>query len=855
MASHIEAGEITYRRLSGYNYEITLVIYAKIASQVFSPIDVFRFGDGTTANLTDPTSTDTLPGKETVKRIYKITSHAYPGPGKYIISADHRDRIDNVLNINGGNSLHVSFYVETELIINPFNPTNGQIANNSPILTNPPIDVACVGAPFEHNPGAVDPDGDSLTYELVPCRGFNSSTLEYVDPDQVVPGSNNKISINRFTGDLLWDSPQRTGIYNVAILITEWRNGRKVGSVIRDMQINVFTCTNRPPKITQVDDTCIAANVNLTVLVHAEDPDSNDVQIFASGYPFTTATNKATFNPVLHNNYADGELKWLPSCDEVRLQPYQIILRAKDNGIKPLTDYSSFYIKVVAPEVENLTSLPVTEGIRLSWNSSVCRNADCYKIYRRQNRAGFVHGYCETGVPSHTGYTLIAQISATDTTYTDTLVPYATQYCYLVTACFNNGAEGYAGTETCVEMSLELPQIIKVSVQSTNRIAGIDSVQWCHPRNEDITAEFKGPFQYLLYRSAGFKKAETLIYSGPLVTQLRFADTTYIDAGPGLDTDDSLYTYRVELINKGNVLVGSSANASSVFLQIDPGDRLNTLSWDYKTPWVNDTFIVQRLNPGTFLFEEISRTTESSYTDSGLFNGTSYCYRLIVLGHYDNPVYPQNILNYSQEECATPVDKTPPCNPDFNVTGYCEQGYAEITWDTTTKFCNEDLEVYQLWYSPTKEGELQIIRSFPRDSSIFFYANESSLAGCFSFSALDTNGNQSKPINKICVDNCPDYKLPNVFSPNNDGINDYFRPFPYRGIKSINAKIFNRWGKELFSTTDPEIMWDGKSGGKPVPDGVYFYVVNVTSITLDGESEMVVKGSVTIFTGSNKDKE
>lgn len=66
---------------------------------------------------------------------------------------------------------------------------------------------------------------------------------------------------------------------------------------------------------------------------------------------------------------------------------------------------------------------------------------------------------------------------------------------------------------------------------------------------------------------------------------------------------------------------------------------------------------------------------------------------------------------------------------------------------------------------------------------------------------------------------------PNAFSPHNqDGVNDEWK-VSYSSLISYDCHIFNRWGKQLFSSTNPAEGWDGKVGGKFVPSGVYFYVI------------------------------
>ena len=73
-------------------------------------------------------------------------------------------------------------------------------------------------------------------------------------------------------------------------------------------------------------------------------------------------------------------------------------------------------------------------------------------------------------------------------------------------------------------------------------------------------------------------------------------------------------------------------------------------------------------------------------------------------------------------------------------------------------------------------------------------------------------------------------KVPNAFSPNGDGINDYFNVYDVKSIVSFNAAIYNRWGQQLYSwgidkMECEECGWDGTYKGTPVKDGVYFVVV------------------------------
>ncbi len=89
--------------------------------------------------------------------------------------------------------------------------------------------------------------------------------------------------------------------------------------------------------------------------------------------------------------------------------------------------------------------------------------------------------------------------------------------------------------------------------------------------------------------------------------------------------------------------------------------------------------------------------------------------------------------------------------------------------------------------------------------------------------------------------------LPNVFSPNGDGINDYFFPRQYltKGLITFNMQIFNRWGQLVYSTTGVDGRgWDGKFNDAPQPEGVFVYKIDATF--KDGQIEHHT-GNVTLL--------
>jgi gliding motility-associated-like protein len=90
----------------------------------------------------------------------------------------------------------------------------------------------------------------------------------------------------------------------------------------------------------------------------------------------------------------------------------------------------------------------------------------------------------------------------------------------------------------------------------------------------------------------------------------------------------------------------------------------------------------------------------------------------------------------------------------------------------------------------------------------------------------------------------PDHAVPSVFSPNGDGKNDVFRIVGIRYHRLLEFRIFNRWGQEVFSTTDPEGAWDGRFNGEPADIGSYHYLIKLESP--DGKLK-VHAGEVTLI--------
>ncbi|NOY51991.1 MAG: gliding motility-associated C-terminal domain-containing protein, partial [Chlorobi bacterium] len=204
-ATHQRAAEITYKHVSGLTYDFTITMYTLTSSPAddASPKMPIFWGDDTSDELKRIYF-------QPIPDVYDMTlniytgSHTFPGPGDYKITVEDPNRNSGIINIP--NSVDVPMFIESELIINPF------IGNNNSVqLLNPPIDMGCVGIMFIHNPAAYDPDGDSLSYKLVNCKGAGG----YDIPGYTFPMASESFAIDGISGDIVWKNPVIQGEYNI----------------------------------------------------------------------------------------------------------------------------------------------------------------------------------------------------------------------------------------------------------------------------------------------------------------------------------------------------------------------------------------------------------------------------------------------------------------------------------------------------------------------------------------------------------------------------------------------------------------------------------------------------------------
>ncbi len=837
-ATHNRAGEITYKQISDLTYRITVITYTSTGPEPVAdrPQLEVQFGDGTKAEVA---RVEEVYLPDYYKRNKYVYDHTYPGPGTYQISMEDPNRNRNVKNIP--NSVNVVFSIKTILIINP---SIGR--NSTPVLLNPPIDKAAKGYTFIHNPAAFDPDGDSLSYKLAICTAEGGKEIV----GYTFPPFSDSLVVNERTGDLIWAAPTEIGKYNVAMTIEEWRNGVRIGRIQRDMQIEVYESNNKPPVISGAGKFCVLAGETFRTEIRATDPNGDRINLKASGGPFSLDVNRAVFSQVVSTpGQAVGTITWKTDCNLVRKQPYLMIIKAKDtlNDLQ-LIDSKNIEVFIQSPPVKNLKASPASSFVTITWDPCVCASAIGYRIYRKTGSTSYMLDTCRTGIPSELGYSLAGEVQGHATTqFIDSNnglgLNQATDYCYRVIAIFPDGAESLVSEEVCTRLVRGFPLLIKVSVLKTDARAGEMQLAWLSPTKEQLNGA-PGPFVYRIYRSDGLYSQNPV-----LVDSIQGLDVTnYIDKN--INTLNTKWSYQVELWNtqSGNRFrIGVPQMASSVFLSLGAFNKAIRLSYEKNVPWVNSNYFIYR-NSGN-QEDSVGQTASTTYLDGGLLEGISYCYRVKSVGGFPD-LGIAGIVNYSQIQCAIPIDTVPPCPPILVVKSICDSLGNKLTWNNVNDSCCTDAAKYRIYYRNSAEGDLVRIDSVaPAAKTYYMHFPDKTMAGCYAVTAVDSVGNESKKSNVVCVDECINYSIPNVFTPNGDGINDWLTPYSYNRVEKIDLKIFSRWNIVVFETHDPNINWDGKSklNGKLVPAGVYYYVCTVYERRLTGTEPRYLTGFVQIL--------
>lgn len=350
-ASHAMGADLTYRCLGGLQYEFTLSLYrdcsgislpastsitlsstscsrnqsltlTRISTTQVTPVCASQIG------LTTCGGTGVLPGVE--EHIYRATLTLPQSCADWVFSYALNARNPAITTISSPGSQDI--YVESTL------NTIAGACNSSPTFVNSPVPFVCLNGSQTYNSGAFDADGDSLVYSLVDARDNATTVVPYIGTfsgtNPITSNPPVSIDVNNGTIDM---NPTASDVGVMAIKVDEYRNNVLIGSVIRDVQVQVQNCgLNSTPNFSAISnltggfqpsnfriEICPGQNISFTITGSDADVANSITMSSNNGVAGATFTTTGT-NPVT------GTFSWSPTNADLGF--HSLVLTMEDNG-------------------------------------------------------------------------------------------------------------------------------------------------------------------------------------------------------------------------------------------------------------------------------------------------------------------------------------------------------------------------------------------------------------------------------------------------------------------------------------------------------------------------------------------
>jgi gliding motility-associated-like protein len=193
---------------------------------------------------------------------------------------------------------------------------------------------------------------------------------------------------------------------------------------------------------------------------------------------------------------------------------------------------------------------------------------------------------------------------------------------------------------------------------------------------------------------------------------------------------------------------------------------------------------------------------------------------------------------------VTVTDKTNGCSSEYNMQVINGALTAEIEADRESGFAPLTVTFKNKTRSTLDNNNIRSVWTYGNGTSATFTTATTdpqtvyTQPGTYTVTMFASKGNCLETAKKVIhVETPSEMIIPNVFTPNGDGVNDLFFLQRSSNLSSITAEIFDRWGHKVYELKSDknQIEWDGNNMyGKACPDGTYYYIIKATG--RDGET-------------------
>ncbi len=262
--------------------------------------------------------------------------------------------------------------------------------NSSPTFSVKPVPFVCINQSYNYNNGGVDPNNDSMTFEVITPLQIGggcpsnpvSKTYATKTPSLGLPSNpfqtNNTFLLDTITGQLTF-TPSELGAQTVTIKVKEYRNGVLIGSVMRDIQVQVIMCTSTTPTVS-TDPTTLTGSqfINNRVVGCAGKPLTfcYDIKSTDTAANLVVTDNHTAAAPGSSTSYANapsdsvrGCFTWTPGPTDTGTRVFAVTVKDSScaSGGVPITQtfLVPIYIWAVTSAIKD-TSICIGDSVQLN---------------------------------------------------------------------------------------------------------------------------------------------------------------------------------------------------------------------------------------------------------------------------------------------------------------------------------------------------------------------------------------------------------------------------------------------------------------------------------------------------------
>ncbi|WP_142683712.1 PKD domain-containing protein [Chitinophaga polysaccharea] len=702
---------------------------------------------------------------------------------------------------------------------------SGATNNSSPVFNKEEATLVCADKKFTYDFSATDPDADSLSYEFCDAYKGGQTSEGDIPPAAVAPPYNFASYVSPFSGSSPLGSTvtidPKTGIisgiapaagkYVVTVCVNEFRKGQKIGTLRKDFHINITSCVKLA-----------------TASMPEKYADCSSLTI--------TFTNNSTLGKPYHWDFGDGTFLDTNSADPIQ----HTYARQGTYTVKLYVDKAS---NCGDSAIATVYAYPVFKPAFTT--AGACVNKETrFNSAPTQSDAGAIEYYkWDFG-------------NGDTSNLVNPLYTYKTPGTYNVKLLARN----VKGCEQTITKPLVIYDKPPFTATNDTLLCAKDSLQMWATSTLPGTYAWT-PDNYFILNPA---TPDAIVFP-PKSSEYK---VTFTDAQGCTNFKDIKVdvrdTIRVKTISDSTVCTNDEVHLPAVtdgaytyrWTDLDRNQVVSTLADAYVTPappkqsYEIQVTLGKCRSADTVTLKVVDPPRATAAPDTTVCSGVPLTLRATGGAYYKwTPAF------YVDKASSAVTLAHPPDTTLFTVTVTDTLGCPKpVTATALVKVVpkvnafagNDTIIMLNTPFQLNATGGVRYTWSPPdglNNRNIYNPVTTYNRDITYTVTAYTQEGCSGTDNIFVRFIKGPDIYIPNAFSPNGDGLNDIFRPLPVGIVQMEFFRVFDRWGKLIFSSTAYLKGWDGTVNGSIAAVGTYVWVVQGKDIN---NNTVQHKGTVTL---------